>query len=234
MMRKILTATFIPVRRVLVPPTYQRPTVHLYSRTSIMMMSTESEKPSAEGTAKPEPEQSDQLEADVEADMEADPVQALQASNEALEKQVNDMRDKMLRALANEENVRRNAKRDIENVRICANTEFAESLLEVSDNLEWALDAAASVAYEGDHEAFANLVEGVQMTQKQLAKVFESHGVVKYGAVGDVFDPNLHDALYRMLDRTKPEGTVGQLLKSGYKLHDRVIRAAEVGTVTHS
>jgi molecular chaperone GrpE len=155
------------------------------------------------------------------------------------EEKLKDMKNNVLRAYADEENVRRIAKRDVENARVYANTKFAKSLLDVADNLERALEAAAKsdIAKSEDcsvSSAFHNLVEGVEMTQNQLSKVFTQHGVVKYGAVDDVFDPEIHDALFKMPDPSKTDGTVGAVLKSGYKLNDRVIRAAEVGTIVNN
>ena len=88
------------------------------------------------------------------------------------------MKNKVLRAYADEENVRRIAKRDVENARVYANTKFAKSLLDVADNLERALQAA-SAEKQGENKPFDMLVEGVTMTHNQLKKVFESHGVVK-------------------------------------------------------
>lgn len=88
------------------------------------------------------------------------------------------MREKVLRAYADEENVRRIAKRDVENARVYANTKFAKSLLDVADNLERALSAANSEV-GNEKKALQVLVEGVDMTNVQLKKVFESHGVVK-------------------------------------------------------
>ena len=79
-----------------------------------------------------------------------------------------------------------------------------------------------------------NLVVGIDMTEKGLQKAFLAHGVVKYAAVGDVFDPLLHDALFQVPDPTKKAGTIAQVLKTGYKLKDRVIRAAQVGTAIGS
>lgn len=155
------------------------------------------------------------------------------------EGKLKEMKNNVLRAYADEENVRRIAKRDVENARVYANTKFAKSLLDVADNLERALDAAAKseIVLDQDCEtskALHTLVEGVEMTQNQLNKVFNTHGVVKYGAVDDVFDPEIHDALYKMPDPSKTDGTVGAILKPGYKLNDRVIRAAEVGTIVNS
>jgi molecular chaperone GrpE len=77
----------------------------------------------------------------------------------------------------------------------------------------------------------ASLVLGIEMTDKNLQKVFGQFGVKKFGAVGEPFDPTLHDALFQIPDASRPAGSIGQILKHGYKLKDRVIRAAQVGTI---
>ena len=177
MIRQIYTIASRPVKRVVNISTFQRPTQRIYFHTS-KMLSTKAEEPGVD-SEKQEVKAEAKLDDDEQADVEIDPMVALQATNEALEKQVKEMRDKMLRAMADEENVRRIARRDVENAKVYANTKFAKSLLDVADNLERALEAAKPSSEEDGHKAFANLVEGVQMTHKQLAKVFESHGVVK-------------------------------------------------------
>ena len=175
---------------------------------------------------------------DIEEPVEEDQIKAepidTAASNESviagLKKEIRDMKDKVIRSYAEEENVRRIAKRDVENARAFANTSFAKSLLDVADDLERAL---TSVPQEklSENIALKSLYDGISMTEKQLHKVFNQFKVFKYGTVGDKFDPELHDALFSMPDATKPHGTIAQVLKNGYKLNDRVIRAAQVGTV---
>lgn len=196
---------------------------------------------STEGKPTPENENAEDTEdsGEVEGDGDINDVKTVEEVTAEFEGKLKEMKANVLRAYADEENVRRIAKRDVENARVYANTKFAKSLLDVADNLERALEAAAKseIALTQDCEtskAFHTLVEGVEMTQNQLSKVFNSHGVVKYGAVDDVFDPEVHDALFKMPDPSKTDGTVGAILKSGYKLNDRVIRAAEVGTIVNS
>jgi molecular chaperone GrpE len=147
-----------------------------------------------------------------------------------LEAEVKDLKDKLIRSYAEEENVRRIARRDVDNAKAYANTSFAKALLEVADDLERAL-AAVPEEQRAD-PSVKTLYEGVQMTDKLLHKVFTQFGVVKYAEVGDKFDPNLHDALFNM-PAAEPEkaGTVGSIVKKGYKLKDRVIRAAQVGAI---
>ena len=115
------------------------------------------------------------------------------------------------RALAEEENVRRIAKRDIENAKAYANSSFAKALLEVADNLELALIAAKKEidskkdpmdirTNSSDAGALLkNLLEGVEATNRGLLKAFAQFGIVKYGIVGEKFDPSLHDALFQVL-----------------------------------
>ena len=137
----------------------------------------------------------------------------------------------VIRSYAEEENVRRIAKRDVENARLYANTSFAKAMLDVADNLERALAAVPPEKKKGEDPILNSLVEGIEMTEKNLQKIFGQFGIVKYGADGDKFDPSLHDALFQQpaVDG-KESGVVSTVLKTGYKLKDRVIRAAQVGT----
>jgi molecular chaperone GrpE len=153
----------------------------------------------------------------------------------ALEVEVKDMKEKVIRSYAEEENVRRIAKRDVDNAKAYALTSFSKSLLEVADNLDLALQSATPRENQTHEQALAGMVEGVQMTQNGMKKVFTQYGLVQYGKVGDEFDPNLHDALFKVPDPEKKskDGTIGQVIKTGYKMKDRVIRAAMVGTITH-
>jgi molecular chaperone GrpE len=157
----------------------------------------------------------------------------LEQKIELLESQVKDLKDQVIRGLAEQENTRRIAQRDVEQARQFAIKSFAKSLLDVADNLERALNAVPD-AMEKDresHPVLANLYEGIEMTEKGLLKTFEMNGLVKYGKAGEVFDPNLHEALFEYPDPEKQPGTVGQILKPGFMLNKRVLRPAEVGVI---
>ena len=152
--------------------------------------------------------------------------------------EVKELKEKVIRCYAEEENVRRIAKRDVENARTYSNVKFAKSLLEVADNLDLALAAVENVDYSkaspSESEAtLKTLIEGVNMTNTGLLKVFSANGIKKFGSAGDKFDPELHDALFQIPDPTKEENTIGQIIKSGFTYKDRVIRAASVGTIHH-
>lgn len=152
---------------------------------------------------------------------------------EELEKEVKDLKDQLLRSLAEQENTRTIAKRDVTSAKNFAVTSFAKSLLDTSDNLSRAMESVPE-EYRADtdnHPVLATLYEGIKMTDENLLKAFEKNGLVRYGAVGDKFDPSEHDALFEYPDPNMEVGNVGQVMKAGFKLNDRVIRAAEVGVI---
>lgn len=146
-----------------------------------------------------------------------------------LQTEVTELKDHMLRALADAENARKIAKRDVENAHHFAITKFAKSLLDVADNLQLAISSIPEEDVEKDEQLKA-LMDGVKMTESALMKAFHSHDLHKFGEKGDKFDPNMHDALYQLNDPSLEPGTLAQVLKCGYRLHERVIRPAQVGT----
>ena len=150
-----------------------------------------------------------------------------------LEEQLLDMKDQLLRSLAEQENTRRIARRDVESARNFAIKSFAKSLLDTSDNLAMALDAVPEDmrADKEGHAVLANLYEGIQMTHLGLTKAFEQNGLAEFGKIGDVFDPNHHEALFQYPDPNLEAGTIGQVMKKGFFLNNRVLRPAEVGVV---
>ncbi|KAJ1425029.1 GrpE-domain-containing protein [Ochromonadaceae sp. CCMP2298] len=148
----------------------------------------------------------------------------------ALLAEIKDLKERVLRSLAEEANVRRIAKRDVDNAHAYANTSFAKAMLDVADDLERALGVVTAEDMKTADPKLTSIVQGIQMTDKNLSKIFAKFGVVSFGKIDDLFDPNMHDALYNIPETDKEKaGTVGQVVKTGYKLKDRVIRAAQVG-----
>ncbi|CAI9283510.1 unnamed protein product [Lactuca saligna] len=152
-------------------------------------------------------------------------------------KEIEEMKDKILRTYAEMENVMERTKREAENSKKFAIQNFAKSLLDVADNL----GRASSVVKEsfakmdtsqdsaGAVPLLKTLLEGVEMTEKQLAEVFKKFGVEKYDPTNEEFDPNRHNAVFQVPDPTNPPDQVAVVLKAGYMLHDRILRPAEVG-----
>ncbi|KAL3764715.1 hypothetical protein ACHAWU_001545 [Discostella pseudostelligera] len=150
-----------------------------------------------------------------------------------LESQIKDLKDNLLRSLAEQENTRRIAARDVANAKSYAISSFAKSLLDTSDNLTRALESVPpELRHDHDaHPVLANLYEGITMTDDGLNKAFAKNGLVKFGERGEKFDPNLHEALFEYPDPECEAGKIGQVMKVGFTLNNRVLRPAEVGVV---
>ena len=136
------------------------------------------------------------------------------------------LRDRLLRALAEAENTRRRADRAIEDARKFAITEFARERLVVVDNLQRTV-----VAGEGQAPPRAEnvaLVEGVQATLRILTQTLQRFGIRRTEALGQNFDPNLHETVAQVEDPSQPSGTVTQVVEDGYMIHDRLLRPTRV------
>ncbi len=144
-----------------------------------------------------------------------------------LESDLAEARDRMLRALAETENVRRRLEREREDTARYAISRFAGDILTVADNLRRALDAVPAAAVEKD-EFLAKLVDGVGATEKNLLQVLEKNGVKKLNPAGQKFDPNFHEVLFELEAPDQPAGTVVQVLEAGYTIGDRLLRPARV------
>ena len=149
-----------------------------------------------------------------------------------LEEEVKDMKDKYMRSLAEVDNVRNIAKRDVQNATTYASQKFAKSLLDTADNLTRALEHVPQDEL-ATNEVLKNFHEGVVMTEINLQKTFVNHGIVKFGEIGDEFDPAIHEAMFQIPDPDATPDTIGQLLSCGYKFKDRVLRPAQVGTYSN-
>ena len=143
------------------------------------------------------------------------------------EQEAAEMKDRLLRALADVENTRRRAKRDVEDARKYAASNFAKDLLNVSDNLRRALDTVSEETREGD-DIVKNLVLGIEMVEKELLTAFERQGVSKVDPLGEPFDHNFHQAMYEKPDTEYPNGTIAEVMQPGYVMHDRLLRPAMV------
>lgn len=166
--------------------------------------------------------------AEAEAQAEAEDPQAVRIAE--LEAEAVALKDQALRALADAENARTIARRDVDNAKQFAVTKFAKSLLDVSDYLSMAIASVPAEELDGNPQV-KTLMEGVVMTEAALIKAFNQNGLTRYGEVGDKFDPNLHDALFEVPSADQEPGTLGMVQRRGFSLHGRVIRPAQVGTV---
>jgi molecular chaperone GrpE len=145
---------------------------------------------------------------------------------EALEAERADLKERLLRSLAEMENLRRRTEREIADARTYAVTNFARDMLTVADNVRRALESAPA---EGGGEAFKALVDGIELTERDLLKTLERHGVKRLEPQGSKFDPNMHQAMFEIPNEEVPAGTVLQVVQTGYAIGDRVLRPAMVG-----
>ena len=158
------------------------------------------------------------------AEIPAGPDQELAAARQ----EAAQLKDQLLRALAETENVRRRAQREREDAAKYAIANFARDVLQVSDNLHRALEAIPESALAAD-EALKNQHEGVSATHRQLAAALERQQVKRVWPMGEKFDANLHQAMFEVPTADHAPGTVVQVMQAGYLIHDRLLRPALVG-----
>jgi molecular chaperone GrpE len=152
-----------------------------------------------------------------------------QGSVEALAKEAADARDKMLRTLAEMENLRKRTAREVSDARTYGISGFARDVLDIADNLQRALDAVPAEARAAADPGLKALIEGVELTERSLHNALEKNGVRKFDPAGEKFDPNVHQAMYEIPDPSVPAGTIAQVIQSGYMIGDRILRPALVG-----
>lgn len=168
------------------------------------------------------PEAETEAAAAPEAGTTVDPIEALQAENAEL-------KDRALRVMAEMENLRRRTEKEIKDTRVYAVTGFARDILTVSDNLRRALDALPADARQSADAGLTALIEGVEMTERELLNQLDKHGVKKLDPAGQKFDPNFHQAMFEVPNTEVPNNTVVQVVQAGYVIGDRVLRPALVG-----
>jgi molecular chaperone GrpE len=164
---------------------------------------------------------------------EADPAPAAQAAEAteaaaALAREAAEHKDRWLRALAEMENLRRRTEREVADVRLYGITQFARDIVTVADNMERALAALDNELREKADAGVKALLDGVELTERELLKVLEKHGVQRLDPLGQKFDPHRHQAMFEVPDETVSAGTIVQVVQSGYTIGDRVLRPALV------
>ncbi|HZP70115.1 MAG TPA: nucleotide exchange factor GrpE [Pseudolabrys sp.] len=152
---------------------------------------------------------------------QADPV--VEAKREAA-----DLKDKLLRTLAEMENLRKRTEREVLDARLYGIAGFARDVLAVADNMHRALEAIGPELRESADAKVKALVEGVDLTERELLKILEKNGVRKFSPQGEKFDPNVHQAMYEVPTSDLPAGQVAEVIQAGYMIGERVLRPALV------
>lgn len=160
-----------------------------------------------------------------DAAVEGDELSRLLAENAEL-------KDRVLRALAEAENIRRRAERDRLDASQYAVTKFARDILAVADNFARAIEACPAEAKESASPQVKGVIEGVEATERQLLATLENHGVKQIDTSDGKFDPNFHQAIAEVAGEGKPPGSIVNVVQTGYVIGDRLLRPAMV-TVAH-
>jgi molecular chaperone GrpE len=158
----------------------------------------------------------------------ASPEKFLAGELNRVEAERDEFKDKLLRTLAEMENLRRRTEREVADAKAYAVTSFARDMLGSADNLRRGLENVPESAKSGD-AALNALIEGVELTERELLKTLERHGVRKIDPQGEKFDPNLHQAMFEAPDAEVAKGMVSKVVQTGYKIGERVLRPALVG-----
>lgn len=178
-----------------------------------------------EGTVEEETSQEEPV--DLQNDEEGE-VNEPSKSLDELEAKISELKDQLLRTVADSENLRKRLEREKEQTRKFGIANFAKDLLSIADNLGRALDAAPAKE-DVEDQAIENLVLGIQMTEQELQKAFENNNIRKIDPLGEKFDYNFHQAMFEVEETDKEPGIVVQVLQPGYAIDDRILRPAMVG-----
>jgi molecular chaperone GrpE len=188
--------------------------------------------PNAGGASPEMPVETDDSNLDLPGQPQSEP--SIEASFDALERQAEllqaekaELQDKLLRAMAENQNVRRRAQQDVERERKFGIERFAKEILSVADNLGRALSALPADPSQLD-PSVRNVITGVQATERELQAVLERNGVTRIEALGKPFNAEFHQAVIEVNDPSQPAGTVVQELAPGYLIAGRLLRAAMV------
>jgi len=153
---------------------------------------------------------------------EVDPVEALRTENA-------DLKDKLLRTIAEMENLRKRNERDVADTRSYAIAGFARDMLSATDALNRALLVIPQDAREAADGTLKSLIEGIELAERETQRLLAKHGVKQIESAGRKFDPHKHQAMFEVPNTEVPEGTVVQVVQEGFEIGERVLRPAMVG-----
>ena len=185
-------------------------------------MNEKPENNSADNTADGKDTGADMETQQASGEVEADPFEQLAAENEEL-------KDRFIRLAADMENLRRRTARDVRDARAYAIANFARDMLGVSDNLGRTLDAIPEEARSGSDTGFKALIDGVELTAREMLTALERHGVHRIEPHGEKFDPNFHQAMFEVPNADVPNNSVIEVVQPGFVIGERVLRPAMVG-----
>jgi molecular chaperone GrpE len=164
-----------------------------------------------------------------EGEEDADPLVTLVNDLKQVHVEKEEAQNKLLRSVAEMENLRKRTRKEIMDAREFSIASFARDLLSVSDNLRRAIDAVPAEELAADTSGLNNLLEGVSLTERELLAALEKHKVQKMFPKGEKFNPNFHQAMFEIPDKKVPNNTVMEVVQDGYLIGERMLRPAMVG-----
>ncbi|PLW76213.1 nucleotide exchange factor GrpE [Cohaesibacter celericrescens] len=157
------------------------------------------------------------------------PLEAAELRIAELEKEASDMKDQLLRTIAEMENLRRRTQKEVQDAKQFSVASFARDMLGVADNLRRGLEVITDEQRAQADGALKALLEGTDLTEREMLKTLEKHGVKKLNPEGEKFDPNYHQAMFEVPNPDVPNNTVVQVIQAGYVIGTRMLRPAMVG-----
>lgn len=148
---------------------------------------------------------------------------------ELLKEEIAELKDKYVRSLAESENTRKRLEKTQIDIAKYAVADFAKELISTVDIFKKAFDSIDESKITDENTK--NFIEGIKMTEKMLEKALNKFGVVEINPIGEKLDPNFHETLYARPEEGKEDGTIVEVMESGYKIHDRILRSAKVGII---
>lgn len=167
--------------------------------------------------------------ADVGSSAASDEAVDLQGASEVLNAEITALKDRILRTMAEMENLRRRTEKEVADSKAYGISSFARDMLTVADNLQRAQANLPAEARGDLSPAVKSFIEGVELTERDFLSRLTRYGVKPMETTGQRFDPNRHEALFEMPDPSVPSGSIAQVVETGYVIGDRVLRPAKVG-----
>ncbi len=158
-----------------------------------------------------------------------DPIAALNAENQSLSNEVEGLKDRLLRSIAEMENLRKRTEREIGEARSFAIANFARDMLSATDNLARALVVLPQDLRQSDDVHIKSLIDGIEMTEREMQRLLQKNGIKPVLALGEKFDPHIHQAMFEVPNSGKPDGIIVEVVQPGFAIGERILRPAMVG-----
>jgi len=164
-----------------------------------------------------------------EEDAEFDPMAALNVENQNLSNEIDGLKDRLLRSIAEMENLRKRTEREVSEARNFAIANFARDMLGATDNLSRALQVVPDEERKNGTATLKSLIDGIEMTEREMQRLLQKNGIKPILAMGEKFDPHIHQAMFEVPNTGKPDGTIVEVVQKGFAIGNRILRPAMVG-----